>query len=92
MSLDQFLKSNTFLIAAAYQLLNWAKMVTKDKEKEKLYNDLQEEVDKLADKYNVTNADIFGASCDLDAEMLDAEDLMERADKLVARDEEWSPV
>jgi uncharacterized protein YpbB len=92
MTLDQFLKSNTFLIAEAYQLLNWAKMVTKDKKKEKTYDDLQEEVNKLADKYNVTDAEIFGASCDLDAQMLDTEEVIARADKLVAREEGWSAV
>ncbi len=45
-------------------------------EKEKKYEEVQKEVEMLAEKYGVTNDEIFGASCDLDGErpMPDAED------------------
>jgi hypothetical protein len=96
MSLEEFLVSElgseTFRIAA-YQLLEWAKLVASNndqKEKEKKYEELQKEVEKLAEKYVVTDDEIFGAGCDLDAEMPDNEVLMERADKLVAHEEGWN--
>jgi len=87
MSLEEFLEKDTFKIAAAYQLLNWAKLVASIDKKEK-YEDLQKEVEVLIKKYGVTDDDIFGADCDLDAELPEEEVLIERADKLVAR-EDW---
>ena len=91
MSLEEFLEKDTFKIAAAYQLLNWAKLVASinKKEKEKKYEDLQKEVDVLVEKYKVTDEELFGADCDLDAELPEEEELMDRADKLVAREEGW---
>jgi hypothetical protein len=47
-------------------------------------------VDVLVEKYKVSAEDLFGADCDLDGQSLDHEDLMERADKLVAREEGWN--
>ena len=96
MSLEEFLTSGgseTFRIAEAYQLLNLAidvAYVNHKKEKEKKYEEVQEEVETLAEKYGVTDAEMFGASCGLDAEMPDHEELMERADKLVAHEKGWS--
>ena len=87
MSLEEFLEKDTFKIAAAYQLLNWAKLVASIDKKEK-YEDLQKEVEVLIKKYGVTDEEIFGADCDLDAELPEEEVLIERADKLVAR-EDW---
>jgi hypothetical protein len=92
MSLEEFLEKDTFKIAAAYQLLNWAKLVASNNdktEKEKKYEDLQKEVEVLIKKYGVTDDELFGADCDLDAELPEEEELMERADKLVAREEGW---
>ena len=94
MSLEDFLVKNgseTFHIAAAYQLLEWAKIVA-PKEKEKKYEEVQNDVEMLIDKYYVTDDDIFGAACNLDGEqpIPDAEELMERADKLVAHEDGWN--
>lgn len=92
MSLEEFLEKDTFRIAAAYKLLDWAKLVASNDqtEKEKKYEELQKEVDQLVEKYGVTDDELFGAGCDLDAELPDNEELMERADKLVAREEGWT--
>ena len=84
--------SETYRIAAAYQLLEWAKLVAGDqKEKAKKYEEVQEEVATLVEKYGVTEDELFGAECDLDGQQptLEDEELMERADKLVAREEGW---
>ena len=95
MSLEEFIGSDTFDIAAAYQLLEWAKMVAFNndkKEKEKKYEEVQEEVATLVEKYGVTQDELFGADCDLDGQqpMLEDDELMERADKLVAHEEGWN--
>ena len=47
------------------------------------------EVEQLVEKYKVTDDELMGADYDLDGQqpMLDDEELMERADKLVAREE-----
>jgi hypothetical protein len=92
MSFEDFLEKDTFRIAAAYQLLNWAGLVASNndlKEKEKKYEDIQVEVEKLVEKYKVTDDELMGADYDLDAELPGEEELMERADKLVAREEGW---
>jgi hypothetical protein len=82
--------SETYYIAAAYQLLEWAKLVA-SKEKAKKYEEVQEEVGTLAEKYEVTADEMFGASCDLDGQypMLEDDELMEMADKLVAHEKGW---
>jgi hypothetical protein len=97
MSLEVFLVKNgseTFHIAAAYQLLEWAKMVAYVNHKEKLkkYEEVQEEVATLVEKYGVTDNELFGADCDLDGQqpMLEDDELMEMADKLVAHEEGWN--
>jgi len=97
MSLEDFLVKNgseTFHIAAAYQLLEWAKLVAYVNHKEKLkkYEEVQEEVATLVEKYGVTEDEIFGAECDLDGQqpMLKDEELMKMADKLVAHEEGWN--
>ena len=93
MSLEQFLEKDTFKIATAYQLLSWAKLVASNndkREKEEKYEELQKEVEELVEKYEVTEDELFGAGCDLDAELPDNDELMERADKLVAREEGWT--
>jgi len=87
--------SETYRIAAAYQLLEWAKMVASSndkKEKEKKYEEVQKEVRMLAEKYEVTADEMFGAACDLDGQypMLEDDELMEMADKLVAHEEGWN--
>ena len=86
MSLEEFLGTDAIAIAAAYHLLNWAKMTAsyRQPEKEKKYEDLQQAVEEMAVKY-VTSDDIIRAACDLATESPDDEVLMERADKLVAR-------
>ena len=94
MSLEDFLEKETYQIAAANALLSWAKLVASNNdqtEKEKKYEELQKEVEQLVEKYGVTDEELFGAHCDLDGHqpMLDNEELMERADKLVAREEGW---
>ena len=95
MSLEEFLTSGhstTYRIAVAYQLLEMAKLIASNnnkKEKEKKYEELQKEVETLAEKYEVTGDEIMHAGYDLDAEMTDNEELMERADKLVAHEEGW---
>jgi hypothetical protein len=94
MSLEDFLTgesgNETYRIAAAYQLLEMAKLIaSNNKEKEKKYEELQKEVETLAEKYEVTGDEIMDAGYDLDAEMTAEEELMERADKLVAHEEGW---
>ena len=83
--------SETYRIAAAYQLLEWAKLVA-PKEKAKKYEEVQEEVETLVEKYGVTDNEIFGAACNLDGQqpMLKDYELMEMADKLVAHEEGWN--
>jgi hypothetical protein len=91
MSLEQFLKNDTFCIAAAYALMNLAILVA-PKEKQKKYEELQEELVMLIDKYHVTDDELFGANCDLGGEqpsMPDEEEIMERADKLLAHENGW---
>jgi tRNA(Ser,Leu) C12 N-acetylase TAN1 len=97
MSLEDFLVKNgseTFHIAAAYQLLEWAKLVAYVNHKEKLkkYEEIQEEVATLVEKYGITDNELFGADCDLDGQqpMLEDDELMEMADKLVAHEEGWN--
>ena len=55
------------------------------------YEELQKEVDALVEKYEVTGTEMFGAECDLDGQqpLLDDEELMELADKLVAHEDGW---
>ena len=93
--MEKFLGSETFRIAAAYQLLEWAKLVASNndkKEKAKKYEEVQEEVATLVEKYGVTQDELFGAQCDLDGQqpMLKYDELMEMADKLVAHEEGWN--
>ena len=93
--MEEFLGNETYRIAAAYQLLEWAKLVASNndkKEKEKKYEEVQKEVRMLADKYEVTADEMFGAACDLDGQypMLEDDELMEMADKLVAHEEGWN--
>jgi hypothetical protein len=91
MSLEEFLENDTFRIAAAYQLSLAGLVASNNKtEKEEKYEELQKEVDQMVEKYGVTDDELFGAGCDLDAELPDNEELMERADKLVAREEGWT--
>ena len=87
--------NETFHIAAAYQLLEWAKdiaYVNHKKEKKEKYEEVQEEVATLVEKYGVTDNELFGAACDLDGQqpMLEDDELMEMADKLVAHEEGWN--
>lgn len=94
MSLEDFLEKDTFNIAAASALLSWAGLVASNNhlmEKEKKYEEVQKEVEQLVEKYKVTDDELMGAGYDLDGHqpMLDDEELMERADKLVAREEGW---
>ena len=95
-TMEKFLGSDTFNIAAAYALLEWAKLVAsnnKKKEKEKKYEEVQEEVATLVEKYGVTQDELFGAECDLDGHqptMLEDDELMEMADKLVAHEDGWN--
>lgn len=91
MSLEQFLEKDTFRIAAAYALMVVATLVA-PKEKQKKYDELQEELVMLIDKYKVTDDELFGANCDLGGEqpsMPDEEEVMERADKLLAHENGW---
>jgi hypothetical protein len=73
--------------------LEWAKLVAYVNHKEKLkkYEEVQEEVEVLIEKYGVTEDELFGAECDLDGQpMLKDEELMEMADKLMAHEEGWN--
>jgi HD superfamily phosphodiesterase len=94
MSLEEFLTSGheniNLRIAAAYKLLEWAKAGAPKKKAEK-YEEIQKEVDALVEKYEVTGTEMFGAECDLDGQqpLLDDEELMELADKLVAHEDGW---
>jgi hypothetical protein len=98
LNMEEFLTSEgseTYRIAAAYQLLEWAKLVASNnnkKEKAKKYEEVQEEVETLVEKYGVTDNEIFGAACNLDGQqpMLKDHELIEMADKLVAREEGWN--
>ena len=94
-TMEKFLGNDTFDIAAAYALLEWAKLVASNNdktEKEKKYEEVQEEVATLVEKYGVTQDELFGAECDLDGQqpMLEDDELMEMADKLVAHEKGWS--
>ncbi len=77
MSLEQF------LIAAAYELTKWSILVASNlhyTEKEQKYEE----------KYKVSNDALFDAQVSLDAESLEGEEILERADKLMARDASWN--
>jgi hypothetical protein len=93
MSLEQFLENDTFLIAAAYELTKW--MILKAEimdytEKEQNYEELFQELTVLVEKYKVSDADLFDAQVSLDAESLQDEEMLERVDKLMARDASWN--
>jgi hypothetical protein len=93
MSLEQFLENDTSLIAAAYELTNWSILVASNldyTEKEKKYEELLQELAVLVEKYKVSDAELFGAQVSLDAESLAEEEMLERADRLMARDTSWN--
>jgi hypothetical protein len=87
MALEQFLENDTFLIAAAYELTKWSILVA---EKEQKYEELLQELAVLVEKYKVSDAELFDAQVSLDAESLEDEEMLERADRLVARDASWN--
>ena len=89
MALEQFLENDTFLIAAAYELTKWS-ILKADKEKEQKYEELLQELAVLVEKYKVSDADLFDAQVSLDAESLEDEEMLERADRLMARDASWN--
>jgi len=92
MALEQFLENDTFLIAAAYELTKWSilKAYNLDyKEKEQKYEELLEQLAALVEKYKVSDAELFDAQVSLDAESLEDEEMLERADKLMAQDAGW---
>lgn len=93
MSLEQFLENDTFLIAAAYELTKWSILVASNlhyTEKEQKYEELLQELDVLVEKYKVSNDALFDAQVSLDAESLEEEEMLERADKLMAQDASWN--
>jgi hypothetical protein len=93
MSLEQFLENDTWLIAAAYELTKWSilKAFNLDyKEKEQKYEELLEQLGVLVKKYKVSDAELFDAQVSLDAESLEDEEMLERADKLMAQDASWN--
>jgi hypothetical protein len=93
MALEQFLENDTFLIAAAYELTKWSifKAYNLDyKEKEQKYEELLDQLAVLVEKYKVSDAVLFDAQVSLDAESLEDEEMLERADRLVARDASWN--
>jgi len=87
MALEQFLENDTFLIAAAYELTKWSILKA---DKEKKYEELLQELAVLVEKYKVSDADLFDAQVSLDAESLEDEEMLERADRLMARDASWN--
>jgi len=89
MALEQFLENDTFLIAAAYELTKWS-ILKADKEKEQKYEELLQELAVLVEKYQVSDAELFDAQVSLDAESLEDEEMLERADRLMARDASWN--
>jgi len=92
MSLEQFLENDTWRIAAAYELTKWSILkaeILDYKEKEKEYTEFLEQLAVLVEKYKVSDADLFDAQVSLDADELEDEEMLERADKLIAKDESW---
>ena len=92
MALEQFLENDTFLIAAAYELTKWSILVASNldyTEKEQKYEELLQELAVLVEKYKVSNDALFDAQVSLDAESLQEEEMLERADKLMAQDAGW---
>jgi hypothetical protein len=87
MALEQFLENDTFLIAAAYELTKWSILKA---EKEQKYEELLQELAVLVEKYKVSDAELFDAQVSLDAESLEDEEMLERADRLMARDASWN--
>ena len=88
MALEQFLENDTYRIAAAYELTKWSILVA-NKEKEQKYEELLEQLAELVQKYKVSDAELFDAQVSLEAESLEDEEMLERADKLMAQDESW---
>jgi hypothetical protein len=92
MALEQFLENDTYRIAAAYELTKWAILKAYNleyKEKEQKYEELLEQLGVLVKKYTVSDAELFDAQVSLDAESLEDEEMLERADKLMALDASW---
>ena len=93
MALEQFLENDTFLIAAAYELTEWSILVASNldyTEKKQKYEELLQELAVLVEKYKVSGAELFDAQVSLDAESLEEEEMLERADKLMAKDASWN--
>ena len=92
MSLEQFLENDTYRIAAAYELTKWSILKASNldyKEKEQKYEELLEQLAALVEKYKVSDDTLFDAQVSLDAESLEDEEMLERADKLMAHDASW---
>jgi DNA-binding transcriptional regulator PaaX len=93
MSLEQFLENDTSLIAAAYELTKWSILkaeIMDYTEKEQKYEEFLQELAVLVEKYKVSDAELFDAQVSLDAESLEDEEMLERADRLMARDANWN--
>ena len=88
MALEQFLENDTYRIAAAYELTKWSILVA-NTEKEQQYEELLEQLAVLVEKYAVSDAELFDAQVSLEAESLEVEEMLERADKLMAQDAGW---
>jgi hypothetical protein len=87
MALEQFLENDTYRIAAAYELTKWSILLANEKEQK--YEELLEQLGVLVKKYNVSDAELFDAQVSLEAESLENEEMLERADKLMAQDASW---
>jgi len=80
------LEHDTWRIAEAYELIKWSILKASNldyTEKEQKYEELLQELAVLVEKYNVSDADLFDAQVSLDAESLEDEEMLERADKLM---------
>ena len=55
----------------------------------KKYEDFLKELAALVKKYKVSDAELFDAQVSLEAESLEDEEMLERADKLIALDASW---
>ena len=87
MALEQFLNHDQLRVAEAYALMEYACDISFFKgtrEKEEKYADLLlGELTQLIEKYGISRSGIYAAMERIDAENLEENEILERADKII---------
>ena len=78
--IEEFLRKDVYYITKAYVLIRCASYIKDD------YTELLYDLENLTNKYDIDYLEILDASEELNME---EDELLECADKLVARDNEW---